>query len=105
MIQAITNLKNAILVLSKHHGGSLLQIPAPVMASLGPVLRDVAEKHEAMLGDHEGSKASRAALQAALISIASDSHRQNAGDSSETSTALRGLRTALNPYADSEMVG
>merc|ERR1719161_871436 len=105
MVQAITNLKNAIMVLGKHHGGSLLQIPPAVMASLGPVLRDVAEKHEAMIGDREGSKATRAALRGALISIASDSHRQQADDSSQAATALRGLRSALNPYGDSEMVG
>merc|ERR1719161_130933 len=105
MVQAITNLKNAIMVLGRNHGGSLLQIPPAVMASLGPVLRDVAEKHEAMIGDREGSKATRAALRGALISIASDSHRQQADDSSQAATALRGLRSALNPYGDSEMVG
>jgi len=104
MVQAITNLKNAIMVLGKHHGASLMQLPPAVMASLGPVLRDVAEKHEAMLGDHEGSQKTRAALRAALISITSDSHRQSAEDSSETSVALRGLRAALNPYAGSEMI-
>lgn len=105
MVQAITNLKNAIMVLGRNHGGSLLQLPPAVMASLGPVLRDVAEKHEAMIGDREGSKATRAALRGALISIASDSHRQQAEDSSQAATALRGLRSALNPYGDSEMVG
>merc|ERR1719443_2063006 len=91
------------MVLGKNHG-EFLQLPAAVMASLGPVLRDVAEKHEAMLGDREGSKATRAALRAALISVTSDSHRQSAEDSSETSVALRGLKAALNPYAGSEMI-
>merc|ERR1719217_1504756 len=58
-----------------------------------------------MLGDNQGPKKTRAALKAMLISITSDTHRQAADDSSETSAALRGLRTALNPYAGSELVG
>jgi len=99
MIQAITNLKNAIQVLSKHHGGSLIQLSPAVQASLGPVLRDVAEKHEELLGDHMGSKKNREAFKAALISITADTHRQTSEDSSEAATALRGLKNALNPYA------
>merc|ERR1719321_2600283 len=99
MIQAITNLKNAIQVLSKHHGGSLIQLSPAVQASLGPVLRDVAEKHEELLGDHMGSKKNREAFKAALISITADTHREQSEDQSETATALRGLKNALNPYA------
>merc|ERR1719321_2141315 len=99
MIQAITNLKNAIQVLSKHHGGSLIQLSPAVQASLGPVLRDVAEKHEELLGDRMGSKKNREAFKAALISITTDTHREQSEDQSETATALRGLKNALNPYA------
>merc|ERR1719217_1496678 len=58
-----------------------------------------------MLGDNQGPKKTRAALKAMLISITSDTHRQAADDSSETSAALRGLRTALDPYAGSDLVG
>merc|ERR1719161_2951248 len=68
-IQALTNLKNAIAVLSKHHGGSFAQLSAPVLASLGAVLRDLATKHEMTLGDHETEKNSKVSIRTALISI------------------------------------
>jgi len=100
MVQAITNLKNAVMVLSKHQ---LLQLDSEVVASLGPVLRDVSEKHETMLGDREGSKKTRQALKAALISLGTDTRRQSSEDG--TSMSLRRLRTALNPYAGSELLG
>merc|ERR1719428_1474185 len=51
-VQALTNLKNAIQVLSKHNpGASFAQLGAPVLTSLGTVLRDLATKHEMALGD------------------------------------------------------
>merc|ERR1719272_2223139 len=102
MVQAITNLKNAVMVLGKVQ---LTQLPSEVLASLGPVLRDVSEKHEAMLGEREGAMATRKALKAALISLGTDTRRQSSEDGSATSMALRGLRTALNPYAGSELLG
>merc|ERR1719281_910883 len=48
MVQAITNLKNAILVLGKHH--SLAQTDAKIVSSLGSVLHQVALTHETLLG-------------------------------------------------------
>merc|ERR1719379_2186708 len=61
MVQAIMNLKNAIMVLSKVHGGSFAQLSQKLsqkeVASLGVVLQDVAQKHELMLGD--GDKKTR----------------------------------------------
>ena len=52
---SITNVKNAIEVLSKHHSGaSFAQMDAPVMSSMRVVLRDLAFKHEMLLADrHE----------------------------------------------------
>jgi hypothetical protein len=52
-MQAVTNLKNAIDVLSKHQGGSssLVQLESPVLASVKAVLRDVTLKYELMQGD------------------------------------------------------
>jgi len=47
LTQSITNVKNAIEVLSKHHSGaSFAQLDAPVMSSMRAVLRDLAFKHE-----------------------------------------------------------
>eukprot|EP00401_Gymnodinium_catenatum_P025780 CAMPEP_0117561182 /NCGR_PEP_ID=MMETSP0784-20121206/54271_1 /TAXON_ID=39447 /ORGANISM="" /LENGTH=820 /DNA_ID=CAMNT_0005358637 /DNA_START=77 /DNA_END=2539 /DNA_ORIENTATION=+ len=57
MLQAITNLKNAIDVLSRHHGGnssSLVQLDSPVLASVKAVLRDVSLKYELMLAADRG---------------------------------------------------
>jgi len=55
-MQALTNLKNAIDVLSKHQGGasasaSLVQLDSAEMASVRAVLRDVSFKYEMMMGD------------------------------------------------------
>jgi alpha-galactosidase/6-phospho-beta-glucosidase family protein len=85
MIQAITNLKNAVQVLSKHHGGSLLQLTPQVMTSLHAVLQDAAYKHEMLMGDDDLPK--RSSMQAALISI-----QQGQG---AASTRLRGLQDRL----------
>jgi len=57
VVQAITNLKNAIGVLKKHQGGDsnkisgsgFLQLDAPVVSSLRAVLRDVSFKYEVMM--------------------------------------------------------
>jgi len=56
MVQALTNLKNAILVLSRHHkthgaDASLLQLDAPLLASVRAVLHDVGLKYELLAGD------------------------------------------------------
>jgi len=49
MVQAIDNLRNAIAVLAKHHGGSLLQLSAPLASGMRVLLRDVALKYELLL--------------------------------------------------------
>lgn len=50
MVQAVTMLKNAILVLSKHNTG-LLQLTPAVEQSLGSVLQWAAVKHEEMIAN------------------------------------------------------
>jgi len=50
LMQSITNVKNAIEVLSKHHSGaSFAQLDAPVMSSMRAILRDLAFKHEMLM--------------------------------------------------------
>mmetsp|Transcript_138032 Transcript_138032/g.240038 ORF Transcript_138032/g.240038 Transcript_138032/m.240038 type:complete len:768 (+) Transcript_138032:66-2369(+) len=51
-MQLITNLKNAIAVLSKHH--SLLQLDSPIFASVRAVLRDVSMKYDFMTSGSPG---------------------------------------------------
>merc|ERR1719428_1167947 len=95
-IQALTNLKNAIAVLSKHHGGSFTQLSAPILASLGSVLRDVATKHEMALGDHEASKSTKISIRTALIAISSRD-----SSSLEAATTNR-LKIALDAYGSED---
>jgi hypothetical protein len=55
LMQSVTNVKNAIEVLSKHNSASsFVQMDAPMMSSMRAVLRDLAFKHEMLLaGAHE----------------------------------------------------
>mmetsp|Transcript_70421 Transcript_70421/g.199684 ORF Transcript_70421/g.199684 Transcript_70421/m.199684 type:complete len:783 (+) Transcript_70421:77-2425(+) len=46
LVQAITNLRNAIAVLDKHQGGSLLQFGTPLVSGLQVLLRDLATRRE-----------------------------------------------------------
>merc|ERR1719409_1435202 len=91
-IQALTNLKNAIQVLSRVHGGNLLQLGAPLLTSLGTVLRDLASQHEMSLGDAETTTSTTLSIKTALISIASSD--TNGAEAS----AMRSLKVALNAY-------
>merc|ERR1719450_1144602 len=51
LVQAIDNLRNAIAVLAKHHGGSFLQTDGPLLSGLKVLLRDSAAKYEMLLID------------------------------------------------------
>jgi hypothetical protein len=93
-IQALTNLKNAIQVLGRVHGGSFLELGAPILTSLGTLLRDLATKHEMSIGDSEDPKSTRLSLKTALISVASSDSDAN---SMEAST-MRSLKIALDAY-------
>merc|ERR1719379_2651272 len=83
LVQAINNLRNAIAVLSRHHGegGAMLQLDASWLASVKTVLRDVAQKYDIMLGDKPGQGDSRPLLdriKTALIAVDRQTHRVNA---------------------------
>mmetsp|Transcript_104650 Transcript_104650/g.180762 ORF Transcript_104650/g.180762 Transcript_104650/m.180762 type:complete len:762 (+) Transcript_104650:107-2392(+) len=54
MLQVLTNLKNAIAILGKHHS-AFLQLDSPIMASVRAVLQDVALKYDLLSGDHPQS--------------------------------------------------
>eukprot|EP00747_Dinoflagellata_sp_TGD_P136826 gnl/TRDRNA2_/TRDRNA2_175597_c6_seq1.p1 gnl/TRDRNA2_/TRDRNA2_175597_c6~~gnl/TRDRNA2_/TRDRNA2_175597_c6_seq1.p1 ORF type:complete len:792 (+),score=244.01 gnl/TRDRNA2_/TRDRNA2_175597_c6_seq1:82-2457(+) len=66
LVQALTNLKNAVSVLSKHNSASFLQTDGSLMSSLRAVLRDTALKYEYMLA---GEK-TRSNKHVALLSVA-----------------------------------
>jgi len=77
MVQAVTNLKNAILVLGKHHAG-LLQLTPAVEQSLGSVLQYAAFKHEEMIAGKAAGlsllqRSSWARAQRATSSLQTDS--------------------------------
>lgn len=95
-IQALTNLKNAIAVLSRVHGGSLAQMGSALLSSLNSVLHDVSTKHEMMLADHDDVKDKTKKLRAALISLGSVTV------SGAEATALRGIKNALDAYGGHE---
>jgi len=62
LMQSITNVKNAIEVLSKHHSGaSFVQMDAPMASSIRAVLRDLAFKHEMLMAD-SGEKGHKVSL-------------------------------------------
>ena len=73
-VSAITNLKNAIQVLSKHQfiqkgSSSLLQTEAPLFSGLRTLLRDVADKYEMMVAGETNKKSTKKPM-AALMQIA-----------------------------------
>jgi hypothetical protein len=55
-VQALTNVKNAVRVLSKHNSASFLQADSPVLGSLKSVLRDAEFKYQMLLGDSPKAK-------------------------------------------------
>jgi len=62
LVQAIDNLRNAIAVLAKHHGGSLLQTDAPLLSSIRVVVRNAALKYEMLRADGKHDHVAKAAL-------------------------------------------
>jgi hypothetical protein len=75
MMQAVTNLKNAIVVLSKHHDtSSLLQLDSPELASVRAVVEDASLKYDMLAGDDPRSGrlgAPKRKSAAALLAIGS----------------------------------
>jgi len=77
LIQTVTNLKNAISVLAKHNGGSLLQLDAPLVSGLRILLRNAALKREEWLAGHPKEQQQQP-LHPAFLSLRGGGHR--AGD-------------------------
>merc|ERR1719326_1169944 len=65
MVQALSNLKNAVAVLSRQN--SFIQTNGPLMSSLRAVLRDTALKYELVVA---GDRARPSGKHVALLSIA-----------------------------------
>jgi len=66
-------LRNAVAVLAKHNGGSLLQIEAPVVAGMRVLLRNAALEHEELEITHP----SKRPLQTALLAVSTGAHRKS----------------------------
>jgi len=75
MVQALTNLNNAIAVLSRHQGGaaSLLQVDGPDAASIRSVLREVSATYDLMLGERVSHKRKGSTSSMSLLSVSSKS--------------------------------
>jgi len=91
MMQAATQLKNAIIILGKHHAG-LLQLTPALQESLGSVLQWSAIKHDEMLA----AKASKTGVSSgiSLLSRWAWTHTQQ-GRTEEESKLMHVLRKAL----------
>jgi len=61
MVKTVTNLQNAIAVLSKHQAG-LLQLTPEAKAAVNAVIHSASEKHEEMFGKKPEAKATKAAF-------------------------------------------
>jgi len=91
MVEAVTMLGNAIVVLTKHHNNTgLLQMKPAVQQSLGTALRWVALKHDEMLE----LKAEHAAATDHLDSLRGASVRQPTQSSGAALLALQGAAKA-----------
>jgi len=75
LVQTITNLRNAVGVLAKHQGGSLLQLSAPVVSGLRVVLRNVAMKYAEL---HGSPGVGSGHVELALLSIRSETQGKRA---------------------------
>merc|ERR1719161_2145337 len=67
LLESISALKSAIIVLSKHHGGSLLQMPRSHMSGVAASLQHELQKHAAILDgvlSHSERKVMSAFIQA-----------------------------------------
>jgi len=91
LVQAIANLRNAVAVLAKHNGGSLLQIEAPVVAGMRVLLRDAALQQEEWEITHPSKKKR---LQTVLLALSSGTHHKS-------NTVEAALADALNTHGSS----
>jgi len=91
LAQAIANLRNAIAVLAKHNGGSLLQIEAPVVAGMRVLLRNAALQLEEWDITHPSRKRP---LQTVLLALSN-------GAPHKSDTVEAALVDALNTHGTS----
>merc|ERR1719446_476166 len=94
LTQAISQLKNAIIVLSKGGAEALLQSNSPVVTALRTVLRSVAVQYDVLQGDSPsagGPNILSQRLQTALVSVRSQTHRA----SQEEMAGQKVMRTIL----------
>jgi len=96
MIQTVTNLKNAISVLAKHNGGSLLQLDAPLVSGMRVLLRNAALKREEWLAAHPKAQQQQ---HAAFLSLRGGAHR--AADQVVESALLNAIDANGGPVSDS----
>jgi len=87
MIQAMTNLKNAITVLKKVQGGSLLQVEPSLLTGMRVVLRDAALKYQTIVGDAPEPRES-SPKQTVLLAVDSRYTDQAVGQRNDLSDAL-----------------
>jgi len=59
LVQWVDNLRNAISVLAKHHGGTFVQLEAPLVSSLRVLLRGAALRYELLRADSPRSDSQR----------------------------------------------
>jgi len=89
MVQAVTNLRNAIAVLSKHQKTqSLLQMDGSVLSGLRVLLRDTALKYEVMVAGNSERRGETGAHRSALLSLKVEG-------GSERGSGAQGLDTTL----------
>lgn len=99
LVQSVTNLKNAIFVLSKHHDtASLVQLDAPLFSSIRAVLHDVSFKYEFLLGDSPSPHSE--SLKLALVQDTGGQEAQNLLDTSTTEALpVKFAEQMLSQYA------
>lgn len=101
MVQAVTNLRNAIAVLAKHQTTqAFLQLDRPVLSGMRVLLRDAALKYELLVAGRAERRGTAPGVQpAALLSLSSESKRLGGGGAAQSISAA--LLSALE-LQDSE---
>jgi len=94
-VQTVTNLKNAISILAKHNGGSLLQLDAPLVSGMRVLLRDAALKREEWLAAHPNEQQHQ---KPAFLSLRGGAHR--AADQVVESALLSAVDANGAPVSD-----
>mmetsp|Transcript_63167 Transcript_63167/g.159336 ORF Transcript_63167/g.159336 Transcript_63167/m.159336 type:complete len:780 (-) Transcript_63167:113-2452(-) len=97
MVQAVTNLRNAIAVLSKHQKTQdFLQIDGSLLSGMRVLLRDASLKYEVLVASHAERRGAPAPT--ALMSLKAETARSVSGDADGVGAALL---SALNIHAGS----